>query len=114
MGSRFLSKADRLLTAAICVVVAACASAQSPIGGDRPDILVIVADDLGYGDLGFTGSTDIQTSVIDSLAGNGVVASNGYVVHPYCGPSRAGLFTGRYPARFGMEFNVDYSPDSDR
>ena len=92
------------------VMIAACASAQSTIDDNRPDVLVIVADDLGYGDLGFTGSTDIETSVIDSLAGNGVVASNGYVVHPYCGPSRAGIFTGRYPARFGMEFNVDYSP----
>lgn len=78
--------------------------------GERPNILVIVADDLGHGDLGLTGSSEISTSVIDGLAGNGVVVNNGYVVHPYCGPSRAGLLTGRYPARFGMEFNVDYSP----
>lgn len=77
---------------------------------DRPNILVITADDLGYGDLGFTGSNEIKTTVIDGLAGDGVEVTNGYVVHPYCGPSRAGLFTGRYPARFGMEFNVDYSP----
>ena len=102
--------AGQMLTALLCIVLTTCVAAESSNGDERPNILVIVADDLGYGDLGFTGSTDIETSVINGLADNGVVVENGYVVHPYCGPSRAGLFTGRYPARFGMEFNVDYSP----
>ena len=99
--------AGQMLTALLCLVLTTCVAAESSNGDERPNILVIVADDLGYGDLGFTGSTDIETSVINGLADNGVVVENGYVVHPYCGPSRAGLFTGRYPARFGMEFNVD-------
>lgn len=72
----------------------------------RPNILVILADDLGYADLGFTGSTEIQTPVLDKLAADGVTFSNGYVTHPYCGPSRAGLITGRYQARFGLEINL--------
>jgi arylsulfatase A-like enzyme len=76
----------------------------------RPNILVILADDLGYGDLGYTGSSDIRTPTIDRLARNGIEITNGYVTHPYCGPSRAGLMTGRYQARFGMELNIDYSP----
>ncbi|MGB5512587.1 MAG: sulfatase-like hydrolase/transferase [Woeseiaceae bacterium] len=76
----------------------------------RPNILVIVADDLGYGDLGFTGSADIRTPHIDRLARDGMVMTNGYVTHPYCGPSRAGMLTGRYQARFGMELNIDFSP----
>lgn len=76
----------------------------------RPNIVVILADDLGYGDLGFTGAKDIRTPNIDKLAANGVTFENGYVTHPYCGPSRAGLLTGRYQARFGMENNVTYTP----
>jgi len=80
------------------------------IGDDRPNILVILADDLGYHDVGFTGCADIKTPQLDKLAANGVVFSNAYVTHAYCGPSRAGLLTGRYQARFGMEINPTYSP----
>ncbi|MDU0355925.1 sulfatase-like hydrolase/transferase [Paraglaciecola aquimarina] len=75
----------------------------------RPNILVIMADDLGYADLGFTGAKDIFTPNLDALANNGVKMNNGYVTHPVCGPSRAGLITGRYQARFGMEINVTNS-----
>lgn len=77
---------------------------------DRPNIIVILADDLGYNDVSFNGTTDIKTPEIDALASNGVIFTNGYVTHPYCGPSRAGILTGRYQARFGMENNVDYAP----
>ena len=77
---------------------------------EQPNILVILADDLGYADLGFTGSKDIQTPNLDKLANSGVIMKNGYVTHPYCGPSRAGLITGRYQARFGLEINLTNSP----
>lgn len=77
---------------------------------DRPNILIILADDLGYGDVGFTGSKEIKTPQLDALAKDGVVCENGYVTHSYCGPSRAGLITGRHQARFGMEINATYSP----
>jgi arylsulfatase A-like enzyme len=52
----------------------------------RPNIIVILADDLGYNDVGFTGKTDIRTPALDKLAANGVIFSNGYVTHPYCVP----------------------------
>jgi arylsulfatase A-like enzyme len=71
----------------------------------KPNIIVIVADDLGYADIGCHGSKDIPTPHIDSLAKNGVRCTNGYVSGPYCSPTRAGLFTGRYQQRFGHEFN---------
>ena len=71
----------------------------------KPNILIIVADDLGYADVGFHGCKDIPTPNIDSLAKNGVRCSNGYVSGPYCSPTRAGLLTGRYQTRFGHEFN---------
>jgi len=77
--------------------------AREPAG--RPNILVIVADDLGYADLGFQGGTDIPTPHIDSIAAGGARFTNGYVSGPYCSPTRAGLLTARYQQRFGHEFN---------
>lgn len=71
----------------------------------RPNILVIVADDLGYGDIGVQGGKDVPTPNIDKLAKAGLRCTSGYVSAPYCSPSRAGLLTGRYQTRFGHEFN---------
>jgi arylsulfatase A-like enzyme len=71
----------------------------------KPNILVIVADDLGYGDIGVHGGKDVPTPNIDALAASGVRCNNGYVSAPYCSPSRAGFLTGRYQTRFGHEFN---------
>jgi arylsulfatase A-like enzyme/dienelactone hydrolase len=71
----------------------------------KPNILVIVADDLGFGDIGVHGGKSVPTPHIDALAAGGVRCTNGYVAAPYCSPSRAGFLTGRYPTRFGHEFN---------
>jgi arylsulfatase A-like enzyme len=71
----------------------------------KPNVIVIVADDLGYADLGCQGSKDAVTPHIDSIAKNGVRFTSGYVSCPVCSPSRAGLMTGRYQQRFGHEFN---------
>jgi arylsulfatase A-like enzyme len=70
-----------------------------------PNIVLIVADDLGHADISLHGCKDIATPHIDSLAQQGVRCSNGYVSCPYCSPTRAGLLTGRYQQRFGHEFN---------
>ena len=72
---------------------------------DRPNVIIILADDLGYGDVSFNGCPDYVTPNIDSLGANGVWCSSGYVTHPFCSPSRAGLITGRYQQRFGHENN---------
>ena len=79
----------------------------------RPNILLIFVDDLGYNDVSYNGATEIETPNIDRLAREGVIFSNAYVVQPTCGPSRAGLLTGRHPARFGMESNLPYAPFDD-
>jgi arylsulfatase A-like enzyme len=71
----------------------------------KPNILLIVADDLGYADIGVNGCQDVPTPHIDALAKNGVRFTNGYVSATYCSPTRAGLLTGRYQQRFGHEFN---------
>ena len=65
----------------------------------RPNIVIILADDLGYGDLSITGSKAIATPNIDTLAAQGTLFSNYYSPSPVCSPSRAGLLTGRYPTR---------------
>lgn len=70
-----------------------------------PNIVLIVADDLGYGELGCQGNPEIPTPHIDSLARNGVRFTQGYVTAPFCSASRAGLMTGRYQTRFGYEHN---------
>lgn len=72
---------------------------------NRPNILLLVADDLGYADLGFQGCKDIPTPHLDALCKSGIRCTNGYVSGPYCSPTRAGLLTGRYQTRFGHEFN---------
>jgi len=84
------------LTVASAAGVSATASA-----GRRPNILLIIADDLGYGDLGCYGCTDIRTPVIDKLAEQGVRCTNFYSNAPECTPMRAALMTGRYQHRVG-------------
>jgi arylsulfatase A-like enzyme len=71
-----------------------------------PNILFILCDDLGYADVGFNGSTDITTPNLDQLAQDGSILTSAYVAHPFCGPSRAALLTGRYPHTIGSQFNL--------
>lgn len=73
----------------------------------RPNLVLIVADDLGYGDVGCYGGTLTPTPAIDALARGGVRFSDGYVTAPVCAPSRFGLLSGAYPQRFGMQWNED-------
>jgi arylsulfatase A-like enzyme len=90
----------------ICLVLL-LAPLAADAGGTtaKPNILVILADDLGYADIGVHGGKAVPTPNIDKLAASGVRCTSGYVSAPYCSPSRAGLLTGRYQTRFGHEFN---------
>lgn len=85
------------------------ATALLPLGltraADKPNVLIILADDLGYADVGIQGQQEVATPHIDSIAKNGVRFSSGYVSGTMCSPTRAGLMTGRYQTRFGHEFN---------
>ena len=99
-----LRPAHKLLMSLAAFLVAALPTAAADTAR-RPNVVVIVADDLGYGDLGFQGGTDIPTPHLDALARCGVRCTSGYVSGPYCSPTRAGLLTGRYQQRFGHEFN---------
>jgi len=84
----------------------ACLLALSPLtAADKPNILIIFADDLGYADIGVHGGKAVPSPNIDALAASGVRCTSGYVTCPYCSPSRAGMLTGRAQTRFGHEFN---------
>ncbi|MBI5693773.1 MAG: sulfatase [Verrucomicrobia bacterium] len=88
---------------------AAAGMFAAPVAPGRPNVIVILADDLGWSDVGFNGCREIPTPNLDALARSGVRFTSGYASHPYCSPSRAGLLTGRYQQRFGHECNPDGS-----
>ena len=96
---RILSLAYVAVTALVVHGPAARAAAA------RPNVLFIVADDLGYGEPGCYGGKEIPTPNIDALAAGGTRFTSGYVTAPFCAASRAALLTGRYQTRFGFEFN---------
>lgn len=93
----------------MALLLAANAGLAADTNSTRPNILIILADDLGYGELGCQGGKDVPTPNIDSLAKNGIRFTSGYVTCPVCSPSRAGLMTGRYGQRFGIELNPGFS-----
>lgn len=93
-----------------CLAAVAVAASLAPAGfaapaTARPNVIVILSDDHGYGDVGVHGCKDIRTPHLDSIAREGVRFTNGYVSAPQCSPTRAGLMTGRYQQRFGHEYN---------
>ena len=85
--------------------------AHELIPSGPPNVIIILVDDLGYGDVGFNGGKEIPTPNIDRIAANGVKFTNGYVSYAVCGPSRAGLITGRYQDRFGFSRNPLFAPN---
>jgi arylsulfatase B len=96
------------------LLLTACAFADAPID-KKPNILIIVADDLGWGDVGYH-NPEIITPNIDQLANDGIILNRFYVA-PMCSPTRSGLMTGRYPDRYGLRTIVvrpwfDYGLDT--
>ncbi|MHC4403483.1 MAG: sulfatase-like hydrolase/transferase [Planctomycetota bacterium] len=75
---------------------------------ERPNIVFLLADDLGYGDLGCYGAEDVQTPRLDRLAEEGVLLTDCYANASICSPTRAALMTGRYQQRIGLEWAVYY------
>lgn len=96
------------LLPAIVLVLAltGCDSGSRKSIKEKPNIVLIVADDLGYGDLSCYGASKISTPVIDQLAAGGMKFTNGYVTSSLCSPSRYSIMTGRYSWRTRLEFGV--------
>ena len=108
---RFLScLAAATLTWSMLFVGEVRAAAES-----RPNVVIIFADDLGYGELGCYGHPEFKTPTLDRMAAEGVRLTDFYVPMPYCAPSRATILTGRYPFRHGMVRNPcpDANPQAD-
>ncbi|MEZ5958590.1 MAG: sulfatase-like hydrolase/transferase [Hyphomonadaceae bacterium] len=104
-----MSPFKRAILLAAAGLLSACISASSTqtagVSQPPPNIILIIADDLGYGDVSAYGGQRIQTPNIDALAADGVRFTSGYVTAAVCAPSRAALLSGQYPQRFGYEFN---------
>lgn len=95
----------RSILAAVVIVLVAVQVVVAQDAKRQPNVIVFLADDLGYADLGVQGSPDAKTPNIDAIATGGVRFTNGYATCPVCAPTRAGLLTGRYQQRFGFEQN---------
>lgn len=85
---------------------------QQADNSTKPNLIVIMTDDMGYADVGFNGCLDIPTPAIDQIANEGIRFTQGYVSFPVCGPSRAGFLTGRYQDRFGFTTNPSIDPNN--
>ena len=113
MRTNFLCKKSVILCVIIVLVFSTCTSKKpytkttelTVNETKKPNIIAIIIDDAGYIDFGFMGSKDLETPNIDELAKNGVVFTDAHVSATVCGPSRAGIMTGRYQQRFGFEAN---------
>jgi len=98
----------RLILTLICLAAALSARAAPP------NIIFILTDDMGYGDLGCMGSREIQTPNIDRIAAEGIKFTDFYANAPVCTPTRAGFITGRWQQRFGIEFAFGYQVEQFR
>src|SRR5262245_35992289 len=117
-GNRFMPPLHirQTLLGLFAAIVAAGSVGAAELDSPRQNVVIIYADDLGYGDLGCYGNTKFKTPRLDKMATEGARLTNFYSVCPYCAPSRFGLLTGRYPNRGGMTSNPapDGGPNSDR
>jgi arylsulfatase A-like enzyme len=89
----------RMLAALVLMIGTAVSSSLSGVAGERPNFILIVADDLGWADLGCYGQTFFETPHLDRLADEGVRFTSGYAASPVCSPTRSSIMTGKYPAR---------------
>ncbi|HEY1872030.1 MAG TPA: sulfatase-like hydrolase/transferase, partial [Chitinophagaceae bacterium] len=105
MPSASKNKSNALLLLVFVIfIISGLTSFQNEKALKSPNVILIVADDLGYSDLSSYGNRFIQTPNIDALGKDGIRFTQAYVTSPICGPSRIGLITGRYQQRFGDEF----------
>jgi arylsulfatase A-like enzyme len=102
-------KTKTLLKTVLTALLTASLALTAPAAAKQPNIVHIVADDLGWKDVGFNGATDIKTPNIDGLAAGGAKFTQFYV-QPMCTPTRAALLTGRYPFRYGLQTIVIPGP----
>jgi arylsulfatase A-like enzyme len=89
----------------VAFVLLGLIAAPSALAAERPNVVFLLADDLGRADCGFMGGMQIKTPHIDNLAAAGTTL-DAFYVQPVCSPTRAALMTGRYPMRYGLQVGV--------
>jgi arylsulfatase A-like enzyme len=94
----------KLFTGVLLFSIFNFATAAEPAA--KPNVVLIISDYMGYGDTEPYGATDIRTPGLNRLAAEGVKMTDFYAAAPVCGPSRAAIYTGQYPARIGFEQNI--------
>ena len=87
---------------ALCGLCLITSNVFGVLASERPNIIVIMADDMGWGDVGFNGNTIIKTPHLDALASDGVIMERFYSAAPLSSPTRASVLTGRHPFRTGV------------
>ena len=102
--SETIKKICYLSVAGFCCAIFWVANLTDAIANERPNIVIILADDLGWADVGYHGS-DIETPNIDRIAKEGVKLNRFYAT-PFCSPTRAALMTGRDPLKLGVAYSV--------
>ena len=105
---KFVRKSLSLITLAVLSMWSALVQSSASANEQTPNILLILADDLGYADLSVHGQQQFSTPNIDTIFDNGVRFTQAYVTNSVCAPSRAGLLTGRMGSRFGFEANLPH------
>ena len=106
-----MNQLNHKLVSIVFIILSACSPTKQPTKQQtHPNVLIILTDDLGYGDISCYGQTNYQTPQIDNIAEHGVSCTDFYVPTPYCAPSRASLLTGRFPLRHGLIKNP--TPDA--
>jgi arylsulfatase A len=103
----------RILLVLAAILTATAVQQPRAADGDRPNIVLIMTDDAGYGDFGVYGATDIKTPNIDRLARDGVRLTDFYANGATCTPTRAGLISGRYQQRYALEAPLGVRPKED-
>ena len=88
------------------ILIIRCSNAKPISITSKPNIIIYLADDLGWKDIGFNNAKVVKTPYLDKLASEGIVFKNAFVASPACAPSRAALLTGLMPARNGAENNL--------
>ncbi|WP_424583900.1 sulfatase-like hydrolase/transferase, partial [Tunicatimonas sp.] len=87
---------------------------ETKIGADAPNIIFIMSDDQGWGDVGYRNHPELKTPALDSMAANGLVFDRFYSAAPVCSPTRGSMLTGRHPFRYGIYYaNVGHLPDEE-
>ena len=85
------------------VLVALLAFSASAIGQQRPNVILVMSDDQGWGDTGYNGHDTLKTPALDAIAAHGLRFDRWYAAAPVCSPTRGSCLTGRHPSRYGIK-----------